>query len=45
MSDETTILYRPVGSEELSLIAASGFSEFPPRLPGQPIFYSVSKNR
>ncbi len=41
MSTETTILYRPVGPEELRLIAASGFREFPPRLPEQPIFYPV----
>jgi len=36
-----TILYRPVGPKELALIAASGYREFPPRLPGQPIFYPV----
>lgn len=36
-----TILYRPVGSKELALIAASGFRAFPPRLPEQPIFYPV----
>jgi hypothetical protein len=41
MSAETTILYRPVGPEELRLIAARGFREFPPRLPEQPIFYPV----
>jgi len=38
---EMTILYRPVGPKELALIAAGGFREFPPRLPGQPIFYPV----
>ena len=38
---ETTLLYRPVGQAELDLIAASGFSAFPPRLPIQPIFYPV----
>jgi hypothetical protein len=37
----TTTLYRPVGPEELKLIAASGWKEFPPRLPEQPIFYPV----
>lgn len=37
----TVILYRPVGQKELDLIAASGYREFPPRLPGQPIFYPV----
>ena len=36
-----TILYRPVGPKELELIAASGYREFPPRLPEQPIFYPV----
>jgi hypothetical protein len=35
-------LYRPVGPKELELIAASGWREFPPRLPGQPIFYPVT---
>lgn len=35
------ILYRPVGENELALIAESGYSEFPPRLPEQPIFYPV----
>src|SRR6266478_2165627 len=38
---EMTILYRPVGQKELALIAASGYREFPPRLPEQPIFYPV----
>src|SRR3989442_4355438 len=37
----TTTLYRPVGPKEMALIAASGFREFPPRLPEQPIFYPV----
>ncbi len=35
------ILYRPVGAEELKLISASGYTAFPPRLPGQPFFYPV----
>ena len=34
-------LYRPVGQKELDLIAASGFTAFPPRLPEQPFFYPV----
>jgi hypothetical protein len=34
-------LYRPVGLEELELIADTGFKAFPPRLPEQPIFYPV----
>ena len=37
----TTTLFRPIGPHELALIAASGFREFPPRLPDQPIFYPV----
>jgi len=36
---EMTKLYRPVGPKELALIAASGYRQFPPRLPEQPIFY------
>jgi len=39
--DDTTVLYRPVGPEELHLIAATGYGAFPPRLPEQPIFYPV----
>ncbi|HSU55977.1 MAG TPA: hypothetical protein VLT36_18110 [Candidatus Dormibacteraeota bacterium] len=41
MSLETTIVFRPVGPKELELVAASGYREFPPRLPEQPIFYPV----
>lgn len=35
------VLYRPVGTKELNLIAESGYRRFPPRLPEQPIFYPV----
>lgn len=41
MSEETIIMYRPVGPKELELIVASGYRTFPPRLPEQPIFYPV----
>lgn len=41
MARETTTLFRPVGPEELKLIEESGFADFPPRLPEQPIFYPV----
>lgn len=41
MSDTVT-LWRPVGPKELALIEASDWSEFPPRLPDQPIFYPVT---
>jgi hypothetical protein len=37
----TTKLFRPVGQAEFDLIAAGGFTAFPPRLPEQPIFYPV----
>ena len=37
----TTTLFRPVGPTELELIRESGWKEFPPRLPEQPIFYPV----
>jgi hypothetical protein len=39
---ETVTLFRPVGPAELALIVASGWREFPPRLPEQPIFYPVT---
>jgi hypothetical protein len=42
MRHAATTLYRPVGKAELALIAASGWREFPPRLPEQPIFYPVT---
>ncbi len=38
---KTIVLFRPVGPKELELIQASGWREFPPRLPDQPIFYPV----
>lgn len=39
--DATTTLFRPVGQQELELIAKSGWRQFPPRLAGQPFFYPV----
>lgn len=41
MNDAIVVLFRPVGPRELQLIAASGYHQFPPRLPEQPIFYPV----
>ena len=35
------ILYRPTGLHELRLVAASGWTAWPARLPDQPIFYPV----
>lgn len=40
--NQTIRLWRPVGPQELLLIADSGMCEFPPRLPEQPIFYPVT---
>lgn len=42
---ELVTLYRPVGPKELALIEASGWKEFPPRLPEQPIFYPVTNEQ
>ncbi len=41
---DTITLYRPVGPTELGLIEATGWREFPPRLPEQPIFYPVTNH-
>ncbi len=38
-------MFRPTGPEELKLVEASGFAKWPPRLPGQPIFYPVTNQR
>lgn len=38
---ETVTLWRPTGPTELALVEASGWREWPPRLPDQPIFYPV----
>jgi hypothetical protein len=38
---KTVTLWRPTGPEELALVEASGWREWPPRLSGQPIFYPV----
>jgi hypothetical protein len=38
---ETVMLWRPSGPEELALVKESGWKQWPPRLPEQPIFYPV----
>ena len=39
---KTTTMYRPCGQQELDLVIASGYKKWPPRLPGQDIFYPVT---
>ena len=39
--EETTLLYRPVGSAELELIQSSGYRHFPRPPLGQPLFKPV----
>jgi hypothetical protein len=41
-TDGHVTLYRPTGPEEMELVRQSGFRAWPPRLPGQPIFYPVT---
>jgi len=36
------VMYRPTGPEEHKLVEESGFTKWPPRLEGQPIFYPVT---
>lgn len=40
--EDVVTLFRPTGPKELALVAASGWKRWPPRLPGQPIFYPVT---
>lgn len=40
-TEPTVTLWRPAGPEELALVEESGWREWPPRLPEQPIFYPV----
>lgn len=41
-ADDTVTMFRPVGPAELALLEQNGFTRWPPRLPGQPIFYPVT---
>jgi hypothetical protein len=38
---EVVVLYRPTGQKEYELVKESNFTQWPPRLPEQPIFYPV----
>jgi hypothetical protein len=42
MNSDVVTMFRPTGLKELELVAASGWRRWPPRLPGQPIFYPVT---
>lgn len=42
MNTEIVTMYRPIGPDELELLKQSGMKRWPPRLPGQPIFYPVT---
>ncbi len=39
---KTITMYRPTGPQELQLVIESGYTQWPPRLPEQPIFYPVT---
>lgn len=41
MTTDSITLDRPAGQQEFELVRASGFHEFPPRLPEQPFFHPV----
>ena len=43
--EDTVLMYRPTGPEELELVRQSGYRRWPPRLPEQPIFYPVTNER
>jgi hypothetical protein len=43
--EEVTVMYRPVGPEELELLRQADFKRWPPRLPEQPIFYPVTNEQ
>ena len=43
--DDTLTMFRPVGPAELELLERSGFTRWPPRLEGQPIFYPVTNEQ
>lgn len=40
--DELVECFRPTGQKELDLVAASEYTQWPPRLPDQDIFYPVT---
>lgn len=45
MTNDLVTMFRPTGPKELELVAGSGWRRWPPRLPGQPIFYPVTNQK
>ena len=45
MANDLTRMYRPTGPVELELVMNSSYRKWPPRLPGQPIFYPVTNEQ
>lgn len=45
ISEELTVLYRPIGPKEWELLREADFKRWPPRLPDQPIFYPVTNEQ
>lgn len=43
--EDTVVLYRPTGPEEIALVRDSGYIKWPPRLAEQPIFYPVTNEQ
>ena len=43
-TNETVVLFRPVGQKERDLICESEWKRFPPRLAWQPIFATDSSS-
>ena len=42
---DTITRYRPTAKLELDLVATSGCKQWPPRLPGQPIFHLLTSEQ
>lgn len=42
---KTITMYRPTGPNELALVKDADYKAWPPRLPGQPLFYPVTNEQ
>jgi hypothetical protein len=45
VEEETVLVFRPIGPDELLLLEANGWKRWPRRLEGQPIFYPVTNHQ